>query len=76
MLLPAESYVEYQLLAQKTRPHDFILVAGYGESGPGYIPIERAWEERDGNLHDWCWIEKGSEKRMNEAIENALKPTK
>ena len=31
VLLPAESYVEYQLLAQKLRPDDFVLVMGYGE---------------------------------------------
>ena len=74
MLLPAESYVEYQLAAQKMRPEAFVLVAGYGECGPGYIPIERAWEENDANLSDWCWVEKGSEKRMLDAIEKALKP--
>ena len=74
-LLPAESYVEYQLAAQKLRPDAFVLVAGYGECGPGYIPIERAWEENDGNLSDWCWVEKGSEKRMLDAIEKALKPS-
>lgn len=72
-LLPAESYVEFQLAAQKARPGDFVLVAGYGECGPGYIPIERAWKENDGNLHDWCWVNPGSEKRMNEAIAKALK---
>lgn len=72
-LLPAESYVEYQLLAQQQRPDRFVLVAGYGECGPGYIPIERAWKENDGNLSDWCWVEKGSEKRMAEAIGLALK---
>ncbi|VTR93837.1 Uncharacterized protein OS=Chthoniobacter flavus Ellin428 GN=CfE428DRAFT_5616 PE=4 SV=1 [Gemmata massiliana] len=72
-LLPAESYVEFQLAAQNARPGDFVLVAGYGECGPGYIPIERAWKENDGNLHDWCWVNPGSEKRMNEAIAKALK---
>jgi len=72
-LLPAESYVEYQLAAQKARPDAFVLVAGYGECGPGYIPTERAWKENDGNLSDWCWVEPGSEKRMTEAIEKALK---
>lgn len=71
-LLPAESYVEFQLAAQKTRPDDFVLVAGYGECGPGYIPIERAWKENDGNLSDWSWINPGSEKRMNDAITKAL----
>jgi hypothetical protein len=73
LLLPAESYVEFQLAAQKARPDNFILVAGYGECGPGYIPIERAWDENDGNLSDWCWVEPGSEKKMRETIEKALK---
>ncbi len=73
-LLPAESYVEFQLLAQKTRPDSFVVVAGYGECGPGYIPIERAWKENDGNLTDWCWVNPGSEKRMTDAIGKALKP--
>ncbi|AWM39626.1 hypothetical protein GobsT_20290 [Gemmata obscuriglobus] len=71
-LLPAESYVEYQLAAQEARPNGFVLVAGYGECGPGYIPIERAWKENDGNLADWCWVNPGSEKRMREAISKAL----
>ena len=71
-LLPAESYVEFQLAAQKARPGDFVLVAGYGECGPGYIPIERAWKENDGNLSDWCWVNPGSEQRMREAVGKAL----
>jgi hypothetical protein len=71
-LLPAESYVEYQLLAQKLRPDAFVVVAGYGECGPGYIPIERAWAEHDGNLTDWCWVNPGSEKRMADALRRAL----
>lgn len=73
-VLPAEAYVEYQLLAQKQRPEACVLVAGYGECGPGYIPIERAWAENDGNLADWCWVEKGSEKRLATAVEMAMKP--
>jgi hypothetical protein len=72
-LLPAESYVEFQLAAQKARPDSFVLVAGYGECGPGYIPIERAWKEHDGNLSDWCWVNPGSEKRMIDIIEKVLK---
>jgi hypothetical protein len=72
-LLPAESYVEYQLAAQKVRPDGFVLVAGYGECGPGYIPTERAWMENDGNLSDWCWVNPGSEKKMRDAIARALK---
>jgi hypothetical protein len=71
-LLPAESYVEYQLLAQKLRPESFVVVAGYGECGPGYIPTEQAWQEDDTNLRDWCWINSGSEKRMEVALRKAL----
>ena len=71
-VLPAESYVEYQLAAQKLRPDSFVLVAGYGECGPGYIPIERAWKENDGNLSDWSWVNPGSEKRMMAALAAAL----
>ena len=72
VLLPAESYVEYQLLAQKLRPELFVVVAGYGECGPGYIPTERAWQEHDTNLGDWCWVNPGSEKRMDDALRKAL----
>lgn len=71
-LLPAESYVEFQLLAQKQRPDSFVVVAGYGECGPGYIPIERAWRENDGNLADWCWVNPGSERRMADVIAKAF----
>ncbi|MEK7685248.1 MAG: hypothetical protein AAB466_07495 [Verrucomicrobiota bacterium] len=73
LLLPAESYVEYQLLAQRLRPHSFVAVAGYGECAPGYIPTERAWEEGDGNLHDWCWVAPGAERAMTAALEAVLK---
>ena len=73
LLLPAEIYVEFQLHAQAVRPDSFVMVAGYGDGAPGYIPIERAWAEKDGNLHDWCWVAPGSEARMHAAIEKALK---
>ncbi|MBI3875957.1 MAG: hypothetical protein HY300_08370 [Verrucomicrobia bacterium] len=73
LLVPGESYVEYQLHAQKVRPDSFVMVAGYGESAPGYIPIERAWAEKDSNLGDWCWVAPGSEARMKAAIESVLK---
>ena len=73
LLLPAESYVEFQLFAQQQRPGGFVVVAGYGECAPGYIPIERAWNEHDGNLHDWCWVAPGSQERMEQAIKTVLK---
>jgi hypothetical protein len=72
-LLPAESYVEYQLLAQRLRPDAFVVVAGYGECAPGYIPTDRAFEEKDGNLNDWCWVAPGSEKTLTAALKAALR---
>jgi hypothetical protein len=74
VLLPGESYVEYQLLAQRLRPNSFVLVMGYGECAPGYIPTEKAWQESDSNLRDWCWVAPGSEKAMAAALEAVLKP--
>jgi hypothetical protein len=72
VLMPAESYVEFQLAAQKLRPNDFVLVAGYGECAPGYIPTEKHIAERDGNLADWNWVAPGSESRMLEALRRVL----
>jgi len=73
VLMPAESYVEYQLFAQRLRPESFVVVMGYGECAPGYIPHEQAFKENDGNLSDWCWIAPGSEARMRAALEKALR---
>ena len=73
LLMPAEAYVEFQLAAQELRPDSFVVVAGYGECGPGYIPIERAWKENDANLGDWCWIAEGSEQKMRDAMAAVLK---
>jgi hypothetical protein len=73
LLLPAEAYVEFQLHAQELRPDSFVMVMGYGECGPGYIPIERAWREKDSNLHGWAWTPPGSEDVMKAAIREALR---
>ncbi len=37
--LPAESFIEYQLRAQKIQPDEFIATAAYGDGGPWYIPV-------------------------------------
>ena len=72
VLLPGESYVEYQLLAQQLRPDSFVLVIGYGESATGYIPTDKHFEEHDTNLADWCWVAPGSEAAMARALAAAL----
>ncbi len=74
LLLPGEAYVEYQLAAQKLRPDSFVLVAGYGDGATGYIPTEQHWAERDGNLHDWCWVAPSAEPVMLDALRRLLLP--
>jgi hypothetical protein len=74
LLLPGESYIEYQLFAQETSPDTFVVTMGYGESATGYIPTDQHFDEGDSNLHDWCWVARGSESRMKQAIRNALHP--
>jgi len=72
LLLPGESYVEYQLAAQRARPDSFVCVAGYGEAACGYVPTEKHFAEHDTNLRDWCWVAPGNEARMLEAIRSVL----
>lgn len=72
LLLPGESYVEFQLAAQRMRPDSFVLVAGYGEGATGYIPTDRHMAEGDGNLRDWSWVAAGSERRLRKAIRAVL----
>jgi hypothetical protein len=73
VLLPAEAYVEYQLLAQKTRPDSFVVVMGYGECAPGYIPTEQHWREGDGNLTDWNWVAPGAQELIAAVLKRVLK---
>ena len=49
-----------------------MVTAGYGECAPGYIPTEKAVEEGDTNLNDWCWVAPGAEKRMTKTLEKLL----
>ena len=43
--LPGEPFIEYQLLAQKMRPNETGFVGGYGDDGPGYLPVAKAYLE-------------------------------
>jgi len=70
MLLPAESFVGYQLMAQQMHPDSFVMVAGFAECAPGYIPTRQASE--DGFEDHWCWVASGSDKPMAGAIKAAL----
>jgi hypothetical protein len=45
VLMPAESFVQYQLWAQAMRPDSFVMTIGYGECAPGYIPTAQSAAE-------------------------------
>ena len=41
--LPAESFLEYQLRAQRLAPGKFVATAAYGDGGPWYIPVKEEY---------------------------------
>ncbi len=71
-LLPGETYVEYQLLAQSLRPDAFVMALGYGESATGYIPTSLQLAEGDENLGDWHWVSETAEDILTDGLRTAL----
>jgi hypothetical protein len=69
-ILPAETFVGYQLAAQRLRPESFVMVAGFGDGAPGYIPSDQCW--RDGYTDDYCWVKPMTEALMLEALTEAI----
>lgn len=43
--MPGELFVEYQLAAKKMRPDLHVMMAAYGQYGPGYIGTEASYAE-------------------------------
>lgn len=58
--LPGEPFVEYQLWAQSQYPKLLLAVAGYGDGGPGYIPLEHSFPE-GGYEPTWAFASPPSE---------------
>jgi len=54
VLLPAESFVQYQLWAQEVRTGVLVMAAGFGECAPGYIPTAR--DAAEGYNDHYSWI--------------------
>lgn len=72
-LAPGETFVQYQLWAQEMRPDAFVMVIGYGECAPGYIPTRKAvadgWKE-----DSWSWADPlASEEIMLGALRAGLR---
>lgn len=69
-LLPAEVFVGYQLAAQQMRPDAFVMVAGFGDGAPGYIPTDACWDQ--GYNDSYCWVAPRTEGLIRQALGQAL----
>jgi hypothetical protein len=69
-ILPAESFVGYQLAAQRLRPDSFVMIAGFGDGAPGYLPTDPCW--RDGYADDYCWVQPMIGRLMLKALAEAM----
>jgi hypothetical protein len=72
VLLPAETFVQYQLWAQAMRPDSFVMTLGYGECAPGYIPTAHAASEGYHDQYSWIAFPE-CEETMRQALKAALK---
>lgn len=70
VVMPAETFVGYQLAAQKTRPDRFVMIAGFGDGAPGYIPIKQSWKE--GWNDPYCWVGPDSPRIMLDTLRASL----
>lgn len=71
--LPGEPFVEHQLLAQKLRPDLFVMVIGYGDCGPWYLPTDKAYDEGGYEPGVWSFVGPGTEKAIADVLKVALK---
>ncbi|MCI0462237.1 MAG: hypothetical protein L0Z62_35235 [Gemmataceae bacterium] len=62
--LPGELFVEYQLAAQKMRAGEPVLMAAYGDYGPGYIGLAGSYSQGG--------YETGPVSRVGPGVEEAL----
>jgi hypothetical protein len=69
--LPGESFVGYQLMAQRLRPDVPVVCAGYGECWTGYIPTRAAFA--DGFTDQWLWVDRGADTKMRTAMQSVLR---
>ena len=73
--LPAETFVEYQLDAQKVVPDRFLATAAYGDGGPWYIPLARSFAE-GGYEPSVALVAEDSETAYRKAILDLIGPGK
>ncbi|MFT7643123.1 MAG: hypothetical protein ACI9G1_004888, partial [Pirellulaceae bacterium] len=71
--LPAETFVAYQLRAQRLVGDKVLMCVGFGECAPGYIPTTKTEQEGFVREHGYTWAADDSEERMMAGIGKALK---
>lgn len=71
LVMPGESFVQYQITAQGFSPDAPVVTAGFGECAPGYIPTAIASTEGY-NEESWCWVEPGAEPLITDALRVAM----
>ena len=72
VVMPAETFVGYQLAAQKMRPDRFVMISGFGDGAPGYLPTDACWNE--GWDDPYCWVAPNTGTLMLDALQAALSP--
>lgn len=73
VLMPGETFVQYQLWAQSLRPDQFVMAIGFGECAPGYIPTRAAVAEGWDDI--WMWDDpESAEEIMLASLRDALQP--
>ncbi len=69
LFMPGELFVEYQLVAKKLSPNNFVAMAAYGDYVPFYIGTEEAYKEGGYEIES-SPVTKESEKVILENIES------
>jgi hypothetical protein len=71
--MPGELFVEYQLAAQSARPNLFVMMAAYGDYGPGYIGLARHYAEGGYETGPVSLVAPEAEELLMSAINTLLK---
>ncbi|MFO0847639.1 MAG: hypothetical protein U0871_03625 [Gemmataceae bacterium] len=69
--LPGEPFVEYQLFAQQTVGDGFVMATGYGDGGPGYLPLTASYAE-GGYEPTMAFGDPNTERPLKDAIKSLL----
>ena len=69
--LPGETFIEYQLFAQEESRVPWMAVPSYGDCGPGYICLDRSYEEGGYEPND-SFVAPGVEAVMKDAIRDLV----